>query len=256
MKTYYDKLKELLTPYNLGYTKMRIGPNSDGGYVIYQEPLEATNSVYSLGIGPVCGADYQLANMGKTVYMYDAEPFAHSSHPNFRFKQLYVTAKNFDAELKSVEDNNLLLCIDIEGGEYEVITKIKEETLLKFSQISIEIHWIGGENRVVEGVPNNGGRKLNDKGRTVLKMLERLNKHFYLYHIHVNNGALPFEDFPDVIECSYLRKDLCMRLDEKSSNYIATVHKETLPYPIEGLDFPNYTGETNLAINTTLDWWV
>ena len=32
MKTYYDKLKELLTPYDLGFTKMIIGPPCDGGY--------------------------------------------------------------------------------------------------------------------------------------------------------------------------------------------------------------------------------
>ena len=130
---------------------------------------------------------------------------------------------------------------------------MKEENLLKFSQISIEIHWIGGENRIVDGVPQNGGRALGDNGECVIKMLEKLNKHFYLYHIHINNGANPFENFPDVIECSYLRKDMCIHTDK--GNYV-TIHKETKPYPLVGLDYPNYTGPSNLAINDKLDWWL
>jgi len=253
MKNYYDKLKELLTPYDLGFTKMRIGHLCDGGYVIYQEPLLETNNVYSLGIGPVCGSDFQLAQMGKIINMYDAEPFYHNEHPNYRFKQIYVTSEVIDDELKFTNDNNLLMCMDIEGGEYEILTNMKEENLLKFSQISIEIHWIGGENRIVDGVPKNGGREPNDNGKSVIRMFEKLNKHFYLYHIHVNNGANPYEDFPDVIECSYLRKDKCVHIG--NGNY-TTIHRETKPYPIDGLDFPNYTGPSNLAINDKLNWWL
>ncbi len=185
--------------------------------------------------------------------MYDAEPFYHNEHPNYRFKQIYVTSEVFDDELDLVNDTNLLMCIDIEGGQYEILPNMKEENLLKFSQISIEIHWIGGENRIVEGVPQNGGRALNDNGESVIRMFEKLNKHFYLYHIHVNNGANPFEDFPDVIECSYLRKDMCIHTDK--GNYV-TIHKETKPYPLVGLDYPNYTGQSNLAVNDKLDWWL
>jgi hypothetical protein len=245
MKTYYDKLKELLTPYDLGFTKMRIGPPSDGGYVIYQEPLSKTNSVYSLGIGPVCGSDFQLAQMGKIIHMYDSGPFYHNDHSNYRFKQTYVTSEVFDAELDLVNNNDLLLCMDIDGSEYEVIPNMKEENLLKFSQISIEIHWIGGKNRIVEGVPNNGERPLNDNGKPIIETMERLNKYFYLYHIHINNGANAFENFPDVIECSYLRKDLCVQ-----------VEKETKAYPLDGLDYPNYTSPHNLAVNPEFNWWI
>lgn len=256
MKTYYDKLKELLIPYDVGFTKMRIGPHGDGGYVIYSEPLAETNTVFSLGIGPVCGSDYHLAQMGKTIYMYDAEPFGHNSHPNYRFKQLYVTSKTFDDELDLINDDNLLMCIDIEGGEYEVLSNMKLENLLKFSQITAEIHWIGGENRVVDGVPNNGGRDSTDRGKSVIDMIERLNKYFYLYHIHINNGANPVENFPDVIECSYIRKDSCLHKDKYSSNYFTTIHKETKQYPLDGLDFPNYTGPSNLSVNPEFNWWL
>lgn len=256
MKTYYDKLKKLLTPYDLGFTKMRIGPPCDGGYVIYQEPLLKTSNVYSLGIGPVCGSDFQLAQMGKTIHMYDSEPFYHNEHPNYRFKQIYVTSEVFDTELDLVNDTNLLMCIDIEGGEYEILPNMKEENLLKFSQISIEIHWIGGENRIVDGVPQNGGRTLDDNGECVIKMLEKLNKHFYLYHIHINNGANPFENFPDVIECSYLRKDLYTQVDKEFSRHLVTIHKETKSYPLDGLDYPNYTGPSNLAVNPEFNWWL
>jgi len=133
---------------------------------------------------------------------------------------------------------------------------MKEENLLKFSQISIEIHWIGGENRIADDLPQNGGRALNDNGKCVIKMLERLNRHFYLYHIHINNGANAFENFPDVIECSYLRKNLCVQVDKEFSMNLVTIHKENKSYPLDGLDYPNYTSPHNLAVNPEFNWWL
>jgi hypothetical protein len=221
---YSKKLKELLTPYNLGFTKIRIGPSDDGGYVIYQEPLSDTSNVYSFGIGPVCESDLDLAVMGKIIHMYDIQPFNHLSHPNFIFKQVYVTSTLVDQELESVDDTNLLMCMDIEEGEYEVLTNMSEKNLLKFSQITLESHWLFGK-----------------KGEHVIKMFERLNEYFYLYHIHGNSGGLIFDGVPDVVECSYLRKDLCDK-----------VKKENQKYPLDELDFPNHPSQTQMILN----WWI
>lgn len=239
MTNYYDKLKNELIPYDLGFTKIRIGPNCDGGYVIYKEPLGETDIVYSFGIGPICVCDTQLANMGKLVRMYDSKPFIHKTHPNFRFKQMFVTSETINEELDSISDNNLLMCMDIEGGEYEVFSNIKEENLLKFSQISIEIHWIGGEYRVLP--PGKGAYGRPPEGDEVINLFKTLNKNFVLFHIHENNGANPVDEFPDVIECSYLRRDLCDKIE-----------KETKSYPLPGLDYPNWNNNVKIDLN----WWL
>ena len=237
---YYDQLKEELIPYDLGFRKRRIGPNGDGGYVIYSEPLEKTKNVYSLGVGPVSICDWQLANMGKIINLYDSAPFTHQVHPNYRFKQIWVDSKVMDQELDPVTDNNLLLCMDIDGGEYETLVNMKEENLLKFSQISIEIHWMCYEYRTF--TPEEGAYGRPRDGQEIIKFLQLLNKNFYLFHIHENNGALPCEGFPDVIECSYIRKDLCDK-----------VEKETKAYPLPGIDFPNYNNNVEMP---SLNWWL
>lgn len=236
---YYDQLKKELIPYDLGFRKRRIGPPYDGGYVIYAEPLEQTKCVYSLGVGPVSICDWQLANMGKKINLYDPAPFTHQVHPNYRFKQIWVDSKVMDQELDPVTDNNLLLCMDIEGGEYETLTNMKEENLLKFSQISVEIHWVGGEYR---DILSEGAYGRPPEGDKVINLFKTLNKNFYLFHIHENNGANPYEGFPDVIECSYLRKDLCNK-----------VEIETKSYPLPGIDFPNYNNNVEMS---SLNWWL
>lgn len=224
MEKYSDKLKNLLIPYDLGFTKIRIGPPNDGGYVIYEEPLLKTNNVYSFGIGPVCDSDLDLAKMDKIIHMYDVNSFKHDYHPNYRFKQVFVTSSFVDSELDSLIETNLLMCMDIEGGEYEVISNMREENLLKFSQISIEVHWLFG-----------------NPGEHIFEMFNRLNKNFYLYHIHGNSGGTVTEGVPDVIECSYLRKDLCQN-----------INKETISYPLKDLDFPNQKNQKQMI----LDWWI
>jgi hypothetical protein len=218
-----DKLKTLLIPYNLGYNKIRIGPPSDGGYVLYKEPTDTSNTVYSLGVGGIWGADLQFAEMNKKVFMYDVNDF-HYSHRNMIFKKIFVTSEIMDDELKNVTDNNLLLCMDIEGSEFELITNMKTENLTKFSQISFEIHFVWSR-----------------KNDLLFPMLERLNEHFDLFHIHSNNYGHILNNMPDVFELSYLRKDL-----SKQKN------KESLIYPIRGLDYPN----NPTRLDHLLDWWI
>jgi len=57
-------------------------------------------------------------------------------------------------------------------------------------------------------------------------VFERINSQFYLGHIHGNNcGGI--KDVPNTIECTYIRKDLVEGVPSV----------ETVPYPIENLDF-------------------
>ena len=38
--------------------------------------------------------------------------------------------------------------------------------------------------------------------------------------------------------------------------HLVTIHKETKKYPLDGLDYLNYTGPSNLAINPEFNWWL
>ena len=94
-------------------------------------------------------------------------------------------------------DNNLLLKIDIEGGEFDSLLNASEETLNKFMCIVIEFHWLGKD----------------DDKQNKINCFRKLNNLFYIIHVHANNHSPIFvkDDFyhiPDVVEITYIRKDL------------------------------------------------
>jgi len=214
-------VKKLLTPYDLGYTKIRIGPKEDGGYVFYKDMIEKTEVVYSFGVGWVWGCDLEFANMGKIVHMYDKNDFT-PNHKNMKFKKAFITSALVNEDLREIKDNNLLMCMDIEGCEYEVLLNLDKENLLKFSQISLEIH----------GAPDS---------KNLIPLLERLNENYSLFHVHANNYSGFTMNFPQVLELSFLRKDL-EKIKKVESN----------SFPIKDLDYPNNPSSKDYV----LDWLI
>jgi hypothetical protein len=229
-----NTLKQLLTPYDVGHTKVHIGPEEDGGYVISYDCLEKTDAVYSLGVGEVCGFDVELANKGYKVYQYEAahaKPFV--DHENFVYNQMFMTGDNFSQELISNghEGKTLMLSMDIEGGEYDLIIKTPIEVLDQFNQIAFEIHDV----------------LFNPNVETILRKLE---ERFVLTHIHANNNCIRFgayssgmkDDVPNVLELTYInRRDITVE---------PTVSKRKCPDP--NLDFKNQFDLPEVE----LKWWL
>ena len=116
--------------------------------------------------------------------------------------------------------------MDIEGGEYPWLLEIDENQLKKFKQIVIEIH----------GITNDGWNcNYNDK----VKCLEKLSKTHYIVHAHGNNNGLVVNNIPDVIELTYVNK-----------NYFnSPVDFNSVPLPIVGLDFPNWSEKEDYDLN-------
>ena len=112
--------------------------------------------------------------------------------------------------------NNIFLKMDIEGGEYPWLLEIDENQLKKFKQIVIEIH----------GITNDGWNcNYNDK----VKCLEKLSKTHYIVHAHGNNNRPTVNNIPDVIELTYVNKNMFNSLPELNTQFL----------PIKNLDFPN-----------------
>ena len=81
------------------------------------------------------------------------------------------------------------------------------------------------------------------KDYNLADIFNKLNKSFYLIHMHGNNhrGYIDF-GIPQVLECTYVNKNL----------FTATPEKETNGFPIDGLDFSNCVARKDM----TLNWWV
>lgn len=107
---------------------------------------------------------------------------------------------------------SVFLKVDIEGAEYEIIGDIVENAG-QINCITAEFH----------GLDRNASI-LNDAMR-------RLQKDFYLVHVHGNNfESFRFEGYPRAIEVTLLNKGLVQGVPPPSRE----------SYPLAGLDAPNF----------------
>jgi hypothetical protein len=235
----FEIYKNSLIPYNLGFEKIRIGKNYDGGYVLAKELLNKAECVYSLGVGNECSFDEQLANMGLKIFMYDGSvdgpPIENN---NFFFNKEFINHENFVQAIEKnghLNNKNMIAQIDIEGNEFSFLSNTKDEILLKFSQICIEFHEMHFQY-------------LKDNS-----WIDKILNNFYIFHMHGNNIGMDgregrgyvgtyIDGFPNVLEVTFIRKDL------------VTIQPtiDNTEYPIKDLDFPNAYDKQDYKLN----WWV
>jgi hypothetical protein len=122
--------------------------------------------------------------------------------------------------------NNIFLKMDIEGCEYPWLLSLTDDNLKKIKQIVIEFHGINDDS---------WNAKYNDK----LECFKKLFNTHYLIHAHGNNFSGLQNKIPDVIELTYLRKDI---LNEEPELNI-------IQLPITNLDFPCNGHQLDYSLN-------
>ena len=239
---YLEELKKRLIPYQSDNLK-RYGPNLDGAYVLDKELVDKTSIVYSLGVGPNdshIGFDHQMANQGKTIFLYDGSVSSFwSDRPEFKFFSEYISSKNllkFILQNGHSQETEMLLKIDIEGAEYETFLNSDEKLFSHFNQITTEIHSL-----IFPGMEKESA--VNDSAfLEKIELLNLLNKHYNLVHIHGNNCGPTRYGICEALELTYVRKDKCPQKMSLSQR----------PCPVEGLDQRNSPYREDVK----MDWWV
>jgi|TARA_Y100000034_G_scaffold90003_1_gene108385 hypothetical protein len=248
--------------YDCGYEKIRIGNKSDGGYILLNDICENTDTLISIGIENDVSFDIDFTKKyNKTkINLYDNTiTTLPVSHPNFNFFKLNVGNKNTNTTItldKITKDlnNKTLLKMDIEWDEWKIFEKINTDTLLKFNQMVIEFHIIHIDinnfftsNNILTPYFNNFYTEVYNKLNQNLftkykKILKKICKHFYIFHIHANNSlpklSVNNNSFIPLLELSFVRKDL-----------INTVKKTKCTYPIYNLDFPNKHYKPDISLD-------
>lgn len=203
--TYDSDTKKLV---RIGRNAMRI--SNDGEYVTYRPALGTVDAVISYGVGKTVCYELELLNhLRKEVRVWffdhtvDRLP---TPHKRFSFKKEGVHARkardvdtvesHIQSEPALREAKNMLLCMDIEGSEWEVLESLSRETMRRFSQILIEIHMYW-----------------QDAGyERMCRALDNINSGFKLIHVHANNNAKPIavdgESVPPVLELTFVRNDI------------------------------------------------
>ena len=215
---------ELLETYYFK-NKFRLGDNSDGGYVICD--LDGSYDSYiCCGIGDKCSFDSEFLQKYNYIKKKDAFAFdgtinnycMSTENINFIKKNISNKNDNLHTNLHDLIDkyNDIFLSMDIEGFEYLWLQSLTIDQLKSFKQIAIELHDLNNnDNKLKIAMINNG--------------LEKLNKTHYIVHAHGNNYAGIYNNIPDVLELTLIRKN----------NFTDGPLKNMIPLPIKYLDYPN-----------------
>lgn len=189
-----------VTPVGVGF--IRIGGPHDGGYVLADD-IDGIDRVISIGVGSDVSFDLDMAERGADVVLIDgtvARPPV--NHERFQFVHAMWDEKKTGIKwFTKPGSNDQILKFDTEGAEWECLPLIHPDDLLPFRQIACEFHWLD--------------KKFDPAA------MGRLFVHHELVHVHACNFIDTFDhdgkEWPQVIECTFLRKDRASFIDELPS---------------------------------------
>lgn len=205
--------------------KIRLGAINDGGYVI-ADNLGNYDCYISAGVSNEESFSRDFIpkfQMNKfNSFAFDGTiidyPWNYTRDITFIKKNIGSFEDSINTNLQNLisKYNNIFLKMDIEGGEYSWLSSLSLDNLRKFKQIVIEFH----------GVFDDSWNSLN---LVKTQCLKKLSETHYPVHIHGNNYDTLVNYYPNVLELTYVRKDIF--------NSEPSLNKTSLP--ILGLDFPN-----------------
>jgi hypothetical protein len=198
-----------LRPVNNGYELLRIGSNSDSGYLVPND-FDGISHCFSAGCDKNWTFELDLQKrFGIRSHLIDSEdkrPSDLTSEHTYTPKWLgskatknTLTLTDWVSLNSSDLDGDYILQMDIEGYEWLTLLNLDEKFFLKFRILIIEFH---GAKNLVNGKHFNG---------TFKPIINQLTKLFDPVHIHGNNccGVVTYEkySFPEVFEVTLHRKD-------------------------------------------------
>ncbi len=218
-----------LHPRSTDKALIRLGPKSDGGYLL-PDDLDGISACFSPGVNDVSGFERGCADRGMKVFLADRSVDGPAEkHELFHFSKMFIGAMSNDefmtldqwvADAKLDPNSDLLLQIDIEGYEYEVFLSASETLMKRFRIIVAEFHAL--DQFWSKPFFNIASRAL-----------EKILQTHTCVHIHPNNccGTVIHAglDLPRALEFTFLRSD---RIGHSS-------YQTKFPHPLDSDNTPN-----------------
>ncbi len=177
----------------VGHEKIRLGRDSDGGYVLIDD-FSGVGAALSFGIFDDVSWDLDIAQRNIRVHQFDHTiERAPVDNPMFSFHRQRVAATdgigaislNSTVRHFLASSDRAILKIDIEGDEWAVFHAASVATLARFSQIVCEFHELGGAVTA-------------SRSELFLTVLNKLRSIFEVVHVHGNNHQ-PFVNIADIV---------------------------------------------------------
>jgi len=231
-------LAKKIRPVKTDFELVRVGGDGDGGYLL-PDDLENIAACFSPGVDFTASFELDLLQK-KGINSHLADYSVEGPPPEFQprsFTKKFIGAVNSETDItldtwvrsktEFLTGRDLLLQMDIEGGEYVSLLGATEEVLTQFRVIVLEIH-----NVVSWGLPSFYV--------IVNAFFDKILEHFYVVHNHPNSacGLVNLGGFvaPKVFELTLLRKDRC-----EPKGYC-----DQLPHR---LDMPNSAQTENIVLS-------
>jgi hypothetical protein len=205
---------QVLTVYKSPFSKLRLGKEYDGGYIIAEIPNVSYSTLLAGGIERDISFEEDFLNKYSNVkaYAFDGTinqlPKANS---NIMFIKKNIGFQNNEhvTNLHDIINDNdrIFVKMDIEGGEIPWIKSLNDTQMNKFEQIVMEFHWPFSD--------------------TEIDVFNKINKNHYLIHFHGNNccGVRNHNgvNIPNVFECTYLHKKYFTTIPELNTDLIPSI---------------------------------
>ena len=211
-------LKKLL-PFKIEHKLLRLGEDNDGGYLIPND-VAGIKKNYTAGVGELTKFEKDLEEKfsikSNMLDFNDIDPKIFPKSSKFFKKKMGIISSEREITINDWlkdEKEEIIFKMDIEGDEYLTLTSITDENLKKIRILVIEIHDL---------------RHLRNYFffKTFEKIISRLNKFFYICHLHANNASkiknISGFSIPDMLEITLIRKD---RIKNFSRVYAEIPHK-------------------------------
>lgn len=254
-----------LKVYDVLHSKLRIGSQYDGGYVIVDLP-GSYDAFISGGIANDVTFEQELMKKYPDLQKCIAFDGTIEKLPEFADSKFEFHRKNLGAtnsattcnlsdQLKAV--SNAFLKIDIEGHEFRLLPSLYFHNCIKnVKQLVIEMHTAGEislHHEYFTSTHDNLNDISNEFQSRTFQVLEQTHT---LVHIHANNGcAWQIIDgcvMPNIFECTYVRNDYVMNATpcEKNKIFPIAIDQPNLPsfpvrkyvwYPFDKVSLQKYT---------------
>ena len=204
----YSTIKKLHpTPIKEGL--LRIGPLKDGGYLV-PNVFNGIKYCFSPGVADNTGFEDDLfRKYGISSFLADASAnYTQSEKPYLSFARKFLRYERSEGNItleKWISDSlpsdaysDLILQMDIEGGEYDVLVNCAPSTLQRFRIIVIEFH-------LLNALEEFAFHFLFDT------IVNKITRDHSVVHIHPNNVGSVLrvgeQEIPSNIEFTFLRND-------------------------------------------------
>ncbi len=226
-KLLHDRIRRLLgdlRPMETGYPLIRVGQGADGGYLV-PDDLNGIKYCFSPGVSNLVLFERDiLSRYGIESFLCDADVDRPSGDFEFEFDKRFVGAYDdevfmtmdawYERYLDGAVADDLLLQMDIEGGEYPTLLSTSESLLARFRIIVVECHHLF---KMLDYVTFP----------FIEAAFRRVLRTHVVVHVHPNNnqGAITVGDMeiPDVVEMTFLRRDRVRELSPAT----------TFPHPLD-----------------------